>query len=100
MRNSSMISFRLWRRLLVPLMIVLLWPFATVPAARAQGERCFPETGYCISGRFREYWEQNGGLPVFGFPITPTADEVNRDTGEPYPTQWFERNRFELHPEK
>ncbi|MFP4438383.1 MAG: hypothetical protein ACLFVO_14155 [Chloroflexaceae bacterium] len=26
--------------------------------AQAQiGERCFPETGYCISGRIRTFWE-------------------------------------------
>ena len=61
--------------------------------------RCFAETGQCIDGRFRTYWEQNGGLAVFGFPITPQRDERNRDTGRVYQTQWFERNRFELHPE-
>ena len=38
-------------------------------------------------------------MAVFGFPITAVAIEVNRDTGEPYLTQWFERNRLELHPE-
>lgn len=64
-----------------------------------QAQRCFPETGHCIAGRFRQYWEQNGGLPVFGYPIGPAQDELNRDTGQTYLTQWFERNRFELHPE-
>jgi plastocyanin len=68
------------------------------PAAAAE-ERCFEQTGFCIDGRFREYWEQNGGLAVFGYPITAPRDEVNRDTGGTYQTQWFERNRFELHPE-
>ena len=68
-------------------------------SVEAQTERCFPETGQCISGRFRTYWEQNGGLAVFGFPTTPAANEVNRDTGKTYLTQWFERNRFELHTE-
>lgn len=38
-------------------------------------------------------------MPVFGFPITGAANEANRDTGQTYLTQWFERNRFELHPE-
>jgi hypothetical protein len=65
----------------------------------AEGDRCFPETGHCISGRFREYWERNGGLAVFGYPIGPAVEERNRDTGKTYLTQWFERNRFELHPE-
>ena len=61
---------------------------------------CFPETGQCLDGPFRAYWERNGGLAVFGYPITPVRAEVNRDTGQRYPTQWFERNRFELHLEQ
>jgi hypothetical protein len=64
----------------------------------AQGERCFSETGQCISGRFRQFWEQHGGLAIFGFPITPARDEVSPDDGRTYRTQWFERARFELHP--
>ncbi len=65
---------------------------------QAQAERCFPETGYCIAGRFLQFWEQHGGLPVFGYPISPAQPELNRDTGATYLTQWFERNRFEQHP--
>ncbi|PDW04428.1 glycosyl hydrolase [Candidatus Viridilinea mediisalina] len=60
------------------------------------GERCFPETGYCISGRIREFWEQNGGLPVFGYPKTPQREEEIE--GRRLQVQWFERNRLELHP--
>jgi hypothetical protein len=83
---------------------LLLLALAMLPMARpatvaAGDERCFPQTGQCISGRFREYWEQNGGLSIFGYPITPARNEVNADTGQTYLTQWFERNRFELHPE-
>jgi hypothetical protein len=89
----------------VRLAISLLWIAGVllaigIPAGmQAQTERpCFPETGQCIEGRFREFWEQNGGLPVFGFPITPARMETNREDGKEYLTQWFERNRFELHP--
>ncbi len=72
--------------------------------AHAANERiCFPEAApiitACIEGRFAEYWQKNGGLPVFGYPITEARDEVNADTGETYPTQYFERQRFELHDE-
>jgi len=83
------------------LIIILLCCAAAAPAAdvRAQDERCFEQTGQCIRGRFRQYWEQNGALPVFGFPIAPAREERNRDTGRVFLTQWFERNRFELHPE-
>lgn len=62
-------------------------------------EQCFAETGNCIKDRFATYWQQNGGLAVFGFPITAATNEVNRDTGKTFLTQWLERNRFELHPE-
>jgi hypothetical protein len=65
----------------------------------AQGTRCFPETNQCISGRFLQFWEQHGGLAIFGLPITPVRDEVSPDDGRSYQTQWFERARFELHPE-
>ncbi len=74
-------------------LIVLLLP---VSVARAQTERCFPETGQCISGVFRRYWETNGGLPVFGYPITAVTTETNAE-GFTGPTQWFERDRLEDH---
>jgi hypothetical protein len=60
--------------------------------------RCFPETGQCVDGRFRQFWESNGGLAVFGFPTTEARYEINRDMGHIYLTQWFERTRFEYHP--
>jgi ELWxxDGT repeat protein len=76
----------------------LLLMLALVPASiQAQEQRCFPETGQCISGRIREFWEQNGGLPVFGFPTTDQHEELVE--GRPFQVQWFERNRLELHPE-
>ena len=58
----------------------------------------FPETGHYLSGRFRQYWEERGGLFVFGFPLTETYYEVSTD-GNTYLTQYFERARFEYHPE-
>lgn len=68
-----------------------------VQTGELPGERCFDEVSYCITGRIRQYWEQNGGLPVFGFPIAPQQEEMIE--GKPYQVQWFERNRLELHPE-
>jgi len=80
------------------LIVTLVAGLLTAVPSRAQSnQRCFPETGLCISGRIREYWERNGGLPVFGFPITPQREE--RIEGRPFQVQWFERNRLELHPE-
>jgi hypothetical protein len=68
------------------------------PTASAQtDQRCFPETGQCLSGRIRQFWEQNGGLTVFGYPTGPQG-EIQIE-GKPYQAQTFERNRLELHPE-
>jgi hypothetical protein len=59
----------------------------------------YPETGHYLGGSFRAYWEGNGGLPVFGYPMTEEYEERNQDTGQSYTVQFFERQRFELHPE-
>ncbi len=58
----------------------------------------FAETGHYVSGRFREYYETRGGLYVFGLPITRAYWEASTD-GRKYLTQYFERARFEYHPE-
>ncbi|NJN16339.1 MAG: sorbosone dehydrogenase family protein [Oscillochloris sp.] len=57
----------------------------------------FPETGYRLDGRFASFWRENGGLPVFGFPISDQMPE--RGSEGVYSVQWLERERFELHPE-
>jgi len=78
--------------------VLLALCLAQVGAAGAQeGRRCFAETGHCIEGRVRVFWERNGGLPVFGLPIGPLQEE--QVEGRAYQVQWFERARFELHPE-
>jgi peptidoglycan/xylan/chitin deacetylase (PgdA/CDA1 family) len=51
----------------------------------------------CIEGRFRQFWEQNGGLAVFGYPITPAGISPAGDGR--LLVQYFERVRFEYHPE-
>lgn len=86
------------KRALLGLVVIIVGLVSAFPAFAQTGERCFPETGFCISGRIREYWEQNGGLTVFGFPITPQHEESIE--GVPLQVQWFERNRLELHPEQ
>ncbi len=57
------------------------------------------ETRHTLRGAFLKYWQTYGGLPVFGFPLTEEFVEVNPSDGKPYLVQYFERNRFELHPE-
>ncbi|MBC8077771.1 MAG: hypothetical protein H7Y32_16975 [Chloroflexales bacterium] len=86
------------RRIFVGLLAILaLGLLVPVAGASAQtGTRCFPETGQCISGPIRAYWEQNGGLTVFGYPTTPQQVETIEGTWTG-PTQWFERDRLEDH---
>ncbi len=83
----------------IGMLLLLVGVLPLAEPARAQERRCFAQTNQCIEGRFLQYWQQNGGLSVFGYPVGPAREERNRDTGKTYLTQWFERNRFELHPE-
>jgi hypothetical protein len=53
----------------------------------------FPETGHYIYNLFQSYWKQFGGLEIFGYPLTEQRLEGD------YWVQYFERARFEYHPE-
>jgi hypothetical protein len=86
-------------RSLVLLLLAALGVVA-LPLSASQSQAnliCFDETPYCIAGRMGEFWQQHGGLPVFGLPITAQREEWIE--GNAYQVQWFERNRLELHPE-
>src|SRR5690606_22111833 len=41
---------------------------------------------------------ETGGLPIYGYPLTAAAEELNPDTGQVHTVQYFERERLELHP--
>lgn len=60
----------------------------------------FAETGHNLSNAFLSYWLRNGGLAVFGYPISEEIVETNAADGLQYTVQYFERNRFEWHPER
>ncbi|HEX2912846.1 MAG TPA: hypothetical protein VH186_18720 [Chloroflexia bacterium] len=59
----------------------------------------FNETGHSLAFGFKNYWDKNGGLAQFGFPITEEFQERNPTDGKTYTVQYFERARFEYHPE-
>ena len=63
------------------------------------GGTYFPQTGHNLRNSFKDYWEANGGLAIYGYPISEEYEEVNPDDGKTYVVQYFERNRFEYHPE-
>jgi hypothetical protein len=73
---------------------------ALLPAARradpgATNSRWtyFPTTGHYVAHGFQQFWEENGGLAVFGYPLTEEFNEQGQTV------QYFERQRFEYHPE-
>ena len=51
----------------------------------------YAETNHRLCYGFRVYWEANGGLPVFGYPISEEFLENGLTV------QYFERARFEWH---
>lgn len=68
--------------------------FQPAPAPPASiGRRYFPETRHMLGGLFADYWASYGGLSLFGYPISEEFTENG------VLTQWFERARFEYHPE-
>lgn len=68
--------------------------FAKVaPFKSTKARAYFAETGHALGGGFYTYWQQNGGLSLFGYPIS----EEYKENG--LTVQWFERARFEYHPE-
>jgi len=74
---------------------------AAQPAAggACSGGSFFAQTGHAICRQMESYWRQYGGLAQFGYPISDPLSEVSATDGKAYTVQYFERARFELHPE-
>lgn len=56
----------------------------------------FPETGHTLRGLLKEYWEEQGGLAFFGYPLSEEVTAKFPD-GTDRTVQYFERARMELH---
>ncbi len=81
-------------RLTVMTLLVAITGALLLPTqVAAAGPRYFPETGHNSPDIFANYWATHGGVGLFGLPIT----EPYLDNG--LTIQWFERARFERHPE-
>ncbi|NOK62717.1 MAG: hypothetical protein GFH27_549293n38 [Chloroflexi bacterium AL-W] len=85
------------RTFFLVLLVCLSAGLLVSPSQAQSNERCFEETGYCIAGPIRAYWENNGGLAVFGFPITEVREGHIEESDWRGPVQWFERDRLEDH---
>jgi hypothetical protein len=77
----------------------MLASFLTPPAAAGTASEYFPQTGQTVSDPFLSYWRVNGALKIFGYPISPARYELDPSTGKTLWVQWFERARFEYHPD-
>jgi LPXTG-site transpeptidase (sortase) family protein len=72
--------------------------FAPEPATPA-GAVAFPQTRQSLGGEFLAFWRANGGLATFGYPISQPFEEPSAQDGRAFLVQYFERARFELHPD-
>ncbi|MGI8589007.1 MAG: cellulase family glycosylhydrolase [Chloroflexia bacterium] len=59
----------------------------------------FKESLHSLRGEFKAFWQANSGLTNFGYPLSEEVREVSPEDGKTYTVQYFERARFELHPE-
>lgn len=67
------------RRYWLAVLLLLAIAFGLVAPSLAQGDvRTFAETGHSLRGAFRVFWESNGGVGVFGYPI---SEEITTDDG-------------------
>ena len=68
-------------------------PFAENPPPNDPNRRYFPETGHTVAYAFLMYFDKQGGLGIFGNPITEFKLENGRIV------QYFQRARMEWHPQ-
>ncbi len=87
------------KRLLAILGAVVLALGIVVAPKAAGGELCFDQPGVnaCVAADFRSFWENNGGLAVFGYPVEAAKQEQTPEGT--FLVQYFERQRLELHPQ-
>ena len=68
------------------------------PSANTMDRWYFAETGHSVKQAFLRYWQREGGVAVFGYPISEELPEINTSDGKVYTVQYFERARLEWHP--
>src|SRR6478609_683644 len=78
---------------------------SVIPAGRsASAQGTSRKIGdFDVAGRFLEVWSAQGNdqanTYVNGLPITARRAEISTENGKTYDTQWFERAKYEAHPE-
>ena len=74
-------------------------PFQPATPLTTPGTTFAAPTAHNLGGIFRQWWESYGGLERFGYPLSEEFRERNASDGREYTVQYFERARFEHHPE-
>jgi hypothetical protein len=92
------------KRLRPSLFTAILLVFLAVPLwlalAQTEDARYFPETGHWITGDFLQMYDRvPDPLLVFGYPITDAFETQSVAQSPGLVVQYFQRARFELHPE-
>ncbi len=68
----------------------LFAPPENVPEAPTPDAHFFPETQHNVRSPFSDFWQINGGLPIFGLPLS-AEEQSTDDAGNPVIRQIFER---------
>ncbi len=63
------------------------------PLPPTEQQEYFPQTGHSVHFAFLKYFRENGGIYIFGYPISQEVLEDGRIV------QYFQRSRFEYHPQ-
>ncbi len=71
---------------------LIAWPPVTAQSNCTSPK--FEGTNLTIAPEFCQFCFDNGGISIFGVPITAINNEISPETGQSVPTQWFERHRF------
>ncbi|RLC67016.1 MAG: hypothetical protein DRI48_03365 [Chloroflexi bacterium] len=66
---------------------------AEIPPFNNSLRHYFPETGHVVAYAFLDYFNEKGGLDIFGYPCSEFMYE------DGYVVQYFQRARMEWHPE-
>ncbi len=90
------LTTRLAMAVLISIMLNVTWLPSFSSAVSVSSQRL---GGHKVATDFQAYWDAHGGLRLNGLPITDEANEVSLSDGKSYATQWFERARYERHPE-
>jgi hypothetical protein len=86
----------LQRGLIVLLVAILVAQSVGNVSAQADDGKYYAETGHWVTGDFWKYYQSvSDPTYIFGFPIT----EQFRDAKSGFVVQYFQRARFEYHPE-